>query len=705
MDGANNTRWKHERGRGTRFAEFGCRLAVAGLLLSLAQVSLGNRGITKLDMGWKFFRGDAPQAETSAFDDRTWKSVQVPHTWNVEDGADGGSYYRGPGWYRLHFELSDAVFKKRLFLRFGAASLVAKVYLNGHEVGEHRGGFAAFAFPISRFVKSGANELAVRVDNSRNTDVTPLSGDFTIYGGIYRPVELISMNEVGVSPMDDGGPGVYLTPKLGKDVAEVEVRTLVLGSGGPVAVRSIVKDANGRIIALGEVSGTVQSDETKEFAATLKIVHPHLWDGVRDPYLYHVHIQVIRGKRVLDEVVQHLGLRNFHVDTVRGFLLNDKPYDLHGVNIHQGRPSVGWAATSSMADADYSLIREMGCTGVRMAHYQHSDHESEICDRLGLAVWAELALVNQVSNTPEFRSNAQQQLRELIKQNYNHPSVMFWSLYNEPWLDAKSEPGMRQIEGLAELARRLDPSRMSTGAAVTPLNNWLTNVGDLASVNKYWGWYGGSPTNWPAELDKLRKAAPNRTFGMSEYGAGASLSQHEIPPRQPNPNSKWHPEEWASFFHENAWSGLSNRPYIWNKFVWVMFDFASDGRNEGDHPGINDKGLVAADHKTRKDDFYYYKAQWTTVPFVHLNSSRFNPRPAGTTEIRAYSNVSHLVLTIDGKSLGEMTRTASGVFVKNDVELVPGYHIVEARGDGNVQDRLRWTVTDVAKSPAVVGKP
>ena len=243
--------------------------------------------------------------------------------------------------------------------------------------------------------------------------------------------------------------------------------------------------------------------------------------------------------------MQPLGLRTFHVDPEKGLILNGKPYDLHGVNIHQGRPSVGWAVTPAMEDEDYAMVREMGCTGVRMCHYQHDEHEVALCDRLGLGVWAELALVNQVSNTPEFRANAERQLRELIKQNYNHPSVMFWSLYNEPWLDAESEPGMRQTEGLAALAKRLDPSRPTTGAAVTSLDSWLTNVGDLPSVNKYWGWYGGAPTIWPAEMEGLRRGAPGRAFGMSEYGAGASAIQHEVPPRQPNPEQQVAPRGMA----------------------------------------------------------------------------------------------------------------------------------------------------------------
>ena len=661
----------------------------------LAATCLAGRTSQTLGTGWRFHRGDAAGAEAVGFDDRTWSAVAVPHTWNAADGADGGGYYRGPGWYRLSLDLTPAQLQKRLFLRFGAASLAARAYLNGQPLGEHRGGFAAFVLPISRFAKAGANELAVRVDNARNLDYAPLSGDFTIYGGLYRKVELLALDEVGVSPLDDGGPGVYLTPKAGKDAWEVGMRTILLGTAGDATVRTTVEDAKGRVVARAETKGTIRGDEPKELTATLRVAKPHLWDGVRDPYLYRARVRVVRGGKTLDEVAQPLGFRTFRVDPEKGVILNGRPYDLHGVNVHQGRTDVGFAVTPAMEDEDYALVREMGCTAVRMCHYQHDEHEVELCDRLGLGVWAELAVVNQVSDTPVFRANAEQQLRELVKQNSNHPSVMIWSLYNEPWVDrTRGDAEWRQMEGLSRLAKAMDPDRLVTGAMNWGPDYWLTWVGTNASQNHYWGWYNGTAAQWPANLDAERKQTPQgRPFGISEYGAGASAFQHEVPPKQPNPNSRWHPEEWQAGVHETIWPALEARPWLWSKFIWVMFDFASDGRNEGDRPGINDKGLVTADRKVRKDAFYYYKAQWSKEPFVHLTSARFSPRPAGATEIRVYSNSPRVALTLDGKSMGEMTRVAPGVFVKTGVELPPGEHAVEAKGDGKAMDRVTWKVT------------
>lgn len=670
-------------------------------LLSLAvALACAGRSERTLERGWRFMKGDQPGAEAPTFDDRGWAPIRLPHTWNVEDGADGGSQYRGAGWYRLKLDLSPELLKKRLFLRFGAATLVAKVYLNGREVGEHRGGFAAFTLPISKFARPGVNELSVRVDNARNTDVIPLSGDFTIYGGLTREVKLLALDEIGVSPVDEGGPGVYVTPHVVNGDGEVEVRSVLLGEveqPANVTVETRIENAKGALVARSLAPAVVASGASIQSASKLRVPRPHLWDAIRDPYLYRARVRVIRGGRVLDEVVQPLGFRTFRIDPEKGLFLNGKPYDFRGVNLHQGRPSVGWAATRAMQEEDYRLVREMGCTGVRMAHYQHADYEVELCDRLGLVVWAELAAVNQVSDTPAFRDNAAQQLRELIKQSANHPSVLMWSLYNEPWIDkVKGDGEWRVMEDLVRLAKSMDPDRLVTGAMNWGPNYWLTWIGDIASLNHYWGWYDGAATDWPARIEAIRKEAGGRTFGISEYGAGASVIQHEVPPRPVVPASRWHPEEYQSQFHETVWPALEARPWLWCKLIWVMFDFPADWRNEGDRPGINDKGLVTADRKTKKDVFYYYQALWTKTSVLHIASRRFDPRPPGQTEIRVYSNLPAVRLRLDGRDLGEMAKVAPGVFVKTDVTLTEGRHTVVASG-GRSSESVTWTVRPIAR--------
>jgi beta-galactosidase len=352
--------------------------------------------------------------------------------------------------------------------------------------------------------------------------------------------------------------------------------------------------------------------------------------------------------------------------------------------------------TKSQIEQDYDLVEEMGCTSVRLAHYPHSTAALDQCDKRGFVTWSELAVVNKVSDTPEFVRNARRQLRELIKQQFNHPSFLLLSVYNEPWIDkVKGDGEWRVIETLAKDAKALAPGKLVTGAMNWGPNFWLTWAGDLGSFNHYWGWYDGTIAEWPARLEKIRTEAGGRSFGMSEYGAGASIIQHEVPPKQPVAPSRWHPEEWQSTFHEGVWPALAERDWIWCKYVWVMFDFASDGRNEGDTPGVNDKGIVTADRKTRKDAFYYYKAQWSKTPFVHITSRRFSPRPAGETTVRVYSNCDSVSLSLNGGSLGKMRRLAPGVFEFAGINLRPGDARVEVTGlsgNKNFVDRCTWKV-------------
>ena len=649
-----------------------------------------------LEHGWRFVKQDEPGAQAPGFDDSAWQQVSLPHTWNAEDGARGGGYYRGPGWYRLHLNIEKGLADKSLFLRFGAATLVAQVYVNGELAGSHEGGFGAFCFDVTKLAHVGDNVVAVRVNNAYNRNVSPLSGDFTIYGGLYREVKLIALNPVSISPLDDASSGVYLRADLTANSAAVHVR-VELRNGSPrgefVTVATTVRDAGGRIV--GKASSTLKFPglTTGEAQNELTIARPHLWNGVNEPYLYRATVDVRRDSTLVDRVNQSLGLRSFKVDTDRGLILNGKPYELHGVNVHQGRPSCGWASTAAMQREDYDMVRELGCTGVRMPHYQHADNEYALCDERGLVVWAELALVNRVTDSPEFRANVKQQLTELIKQNYNHPSILFWSMYNEPGIDrTRGDKEWQIVPELVAVAHSLDSTRPTTGAVSMGATNWLDWCMDIASFNRYWGWYDGEASLWKTRLPALRREALNRSFGISEYGAGGSVNQHELNPTHPKSGGPWHPEEYQALVHETSWPVIADKPWIWCKFLWVMFDFGSSGRNEGDHAGINDKGLVTGDRKTRKDAFYYYKAQWTSTPFVYITDRRFDPHPSGTSTLKVYSNCESVELWVNGQSLG-VKRGADHVFVWPDVELANGRAQVRAVGVAsgkNVSDSLQW---------------
>ena len=671
-------------------------LIVAAIMASVSAYAQ-TRSVQLLGGGWRFTKGDPSGAQSPGFDDSAWSGVSIPHTWNVDDGARGGDYYRGPGWYRLHLDVTPEMAGRSLFLRFGAAALVSKVYVNGEWVGDHAGGFSAFCFEVTKWLKPGDNVVAVLVDNSIKKDVTPLSGDFTVYGGLYREVKLLVLNPVSISPLDDASSGVYLTPEVNAARAKVQVATVLRnGSGDParVTVTTRITDAAGMEVKRVSAEQTIAPYSSATATEALQIARPHLWDGVRDPYLYHATVEVWVHGHLVDSVEQPLGLRYFTVDPEKGFLLNGKPYDVHGVNIHQGRPSVGWASTPAMEQEDYDLVAELGATGLRMPHYQHAENEYTQCDHHGFVVWAELALVNKVTDTPEFYDNAKQQLTELIKQDYNHPSIFFWSMYNEPWVDKEMpEHSWRIVKELVSLSHQLDPTRLTTGAATIGVEDPLDWDMDIASFNRYWGWYSGEASQWESQLADMRQGSGGRSFGMSEYGAGASVYQHENHPAHPKTGGHWHPEEWQAEVHEQIWPVLADKPWLWCKFVWVMFDFGSAWRNEGDHGGINDKGLVTGDRKIKKDAFYYYKACWTTAPFVYVTDRRFSPRPAGPSDLKVYSNCSSVELFLNGKSLG-VQQSGTHVFVWPNVDLAAGPCEVVAHGvaGGKVEDKVSWDV-------------
>jgi beta-galactosidase len=658
------------------------------------------RPFISLNADWRFRQGAADDEAGPTGDDARGEVVQLPHTWNARDGQDGGGdYYRGPGWYWRPVDFPDQLRGRRLFVRFGAANTVADVFLNGEHLGQHRGGFAAFCLEITPHVRFGRpNLLAVRVDNRHFDDVPPWSADFTFFGGLYRDVQLLVTNPVCITPLDYAAPGVYLVPtRVTVERAEVDVVTK-LSNGVPaeqsVTVITTVQDAARRPVAVEETPTTLRANSEGLVTQHLAMDSPHLWNGRADPYVYTVQVQLAADGRIVDEVRQPLGLRTFRVDPDRGFFLNGAPLDLHGVSRHQDRLDRGWAIGRKEHDEDFALIQELGCTAVRLAHYQHDDYAYTLCDQAGLIVWAEIPLIDRISDTPAFRSNCRQQLVELIRQNYNHPSILFWGVHNEitaPW---RAGPDPADLIGdLAQLARQEDPTRKVVCAATDPVDhpaNWQT---DLVAFNRYFGWYGGQPEDLGDWVDRTHRAHPDRPLGISEYGAGASVQHHEVPPRLPRHDGPWHPEEWQAQVHEVQWPALQARPYLWCKFLWNMFDFASDARNEGDAPGRNDKGLVTYDRQTKKDAFYWYKAQWSQEPFVHLTSRRFKERPGTEVTVRAYSNGERVELWINDTSLG----TQSGehhIFEWVGVKLRPGINAIRTVatcGTRQVEDSCRWT--------------
>lgn len=655
---------------------------------------------TDLNQGWRFVLEDATGAHEPGFDDASWQTVDTPHTWNAEDGADGGSdYHRGVGWYRRHVEVPASEAGRRQILQFAGVNQVAEVWVNGTHVGTHVGGYARFRFDVTEhLVVGGDNVVAVRVDNAHDPDIAPLNADFSFQGGIYRNVSLWSVDPLMVRVLDHAGPGVYVRQRdVSAEEATVEVTTKLWnnrGGSAQVAVRTTVTDADGAVVAQETSSAqALAAGRGTEVAQTLTIDSPRLWNGTADPYLHRVHAEVLdaRTGTVTDVVTEPLGLRTIRIDPAGGFFLNGEHVPLKGVNIHQDRAGKGWAVNNADHVEDMRLVQEVGANAVRTAHYQHDQRTYDLADEMGMVVYAEIPFVNAYTDSAAFRENVEQQLVEMVRQNYNHPSIALWGIGNEIRTD--DAVANEIVAMLQETVDAEDPDRITTYATCCigdtgPLNRHA----DTASYNRYYGWYSRDMAHLGTWADQLHAKEPQRAIGISEYGAGANVEHHALHPDKPVTTGQWHPEEYQAEYHEQSWAEIEARPFIWGSFVWNMFDFASDRRDEGAQPGINDKGLVTWDRKIRKDAFWFYRAAWSDEPTLQVASERWTDRTDLLTDVKVYSNATSVRATLNGTSLGPRS-SEDHVFRWEDVELRPGANTVEVTAtiDGEVHtDTVTW---------------
>jgi len=671
-----------------------------GLTLALTIASTARaREDQRLDGDWRFQLDEVAGAEAPGLDDHGWQTVSLPHNWGWEDAQAGRPNFRGPGWYRRALAVT-AQPGKRYFLRFEAASLVADVWLNGQLLGQHRGGFGAFCFEVTTNLSaSGANLLAVRVSNEKFPDLAPLSGDFSVYGGLYRPVHLIVTDEENIALSDHGSSGVAWSQTSVTATQAVLDVTAQISNGtrkkAPLTLVASVLDTTGQTVVQTETPITLAPRDTAPYYLRLTLPQPHLWNGCQDPYLYRavVELQTTNGMAV-DRVEQPLGLRFYSVDPDRGFFLNGQPYHLHGVDRHQDFMNRGWAITEADMDQDIALLKEIGATVVRCAHYQHRDYFYSLCDRAGILVWAEIPQVNAVRDTPEFANASRGQLLDLIRQNVNHPAIFAWSLGNE--IGSTSDDPHRELQDLATLAHGEDPTRPTIEATSTGARPEMNKIPDLLGWNIYPGWYSGAKEKYGEELDARRENSRHGGLCISEYGAGANTAQHEQNAKQPKPTGPWHPEEWQAEVHEAAWAAMKQRPFVWGTFVWCMFDFAVSTRHEGDQPGLNDKGLVTRDRQTKKDAFYFYKANWSAEPVLYLTSRRFTERTNAVTDVKIYSNLKAPELFVNGASQGKRSDGENGVFIWKNVALAPGENKISAQaqaGGQTLTDECMWKLS------------
>ncbi|NCE71431.1 glycoside hydrolase family 2 TIM barrel-domain containing protein [Odoribacter sp. Z80] len=648
-------------------------LLLIGILWFQVYVVFGQRKDILLNKNWKF-------RFSHQVDKNSSRRVDLPHTWNTEDALSGKTdYKRGIGNYEKSLYIEPEWEGKRLFLRFEGANSVANVFVNHRHVGEHRGGYGAFIFEITDFVKYGEqNPVLVRVNNGEQLDVMPLVGDFNFYGGIYRNVHLLVTEKVCVSPLDYASSGVYLEQQVvNEKEAEVLARIHLSNKGEAqeIGLRVVVKD-NHRVISQEEKNIYLNQGEDSQESIALHISHPHLWNGREDPFMYDVEVEVIRGGRVTDRVVQPLGLRYYRTDPAEGFFLNGKHLALRGVCRHQDRAGVGNALSREHHEEDVALLLEMGANAVRLAHYPHATEVYDLMDKYGIVVWAEIPFVGPGGyadkgfvDLPSFRYNGKEQLKELIRQHYNHPSVCFWGLFNE--LKEYGDNPVEYVKELNELAHAEDPTRPTTSASNQ--GGALNLITDHIAWNRYDGWYGGTPANLGKWLDRTHQSNPELKIGISEYGAGASIYHQQDTLVQTNPGSWWHPENWQTWYHMENWKVIAARPYIWGTFVWNMFDFGAAHRTEGERPGINDKGLVTFDRKVRKDAFYFYKANWNKKePMLYLAEKRNRHRLHPLQHFIAFTTAREAELFVNGKSCGKHKTDSYATVEWKDIPLKTG---------------------------------
>lgn len=680
--------------RPTMFRLLACILSLVLLWApgpALAQMVGASRETAALIAGWRFAQGEHPGAVAPSFDDSGWSRVTLPHTFNAAETGDG-SYYRGPAWYRRAFEIVRLRSGRRLFVQFDGAALVADVYLNGKPVCRHEGGHAAFRCDLTGGLALGRNLLAVRVDNSSNPAVSPLGGDFTVFGGLYRPVSLIEADEVHFDLLDHGGPGFYARAHdITADAAAVSAVAKLANDGSrarSVPVFARILDAEGREVARTSVSVRLPGRSIRDVALDMRLPSPRRWDGVRDPYLYQI---VVRIGDSGDEVSVPLGVRTVRIDPRKGFLLNGKPYPLRGVNLmHSARPGKGTGVTDAEVGEDFAIIRDMGSTAVRLTHFQHPQAAYQEADRLGLALSTEIGINGVVAEGPAFLANATQQMRELIAQNYNHPSVVIWGLGNEVY---STEPVVEHVlRALQQVAKAADPDRPTTYAHCCQQDDHpKALISDVIGFNRYFGWYPDQKGTIGEWAEGFHTRHPDRAFAVSEYGAGASILHQEDPPRTVVPASGWHPEQYQALYHERNWLELKDKPYLWGTFIWVGFDLASAGRNEGDRRGINDKGLVTYDRKVRKDAWYWYRAWWSDQPTLYITSRRFTERSDRDATVKIYTSAPAATLFLNGVEIG--TRPAVDRIVRWPVTLRRGANAIEVRATAKgeaLSDRVTW---------------
>ncbi|WP_099371491.1 glycoside hydrolase family 2 protein [Sphingobacterium sp. 1.A.5] len=685
-----------------------------GLLIS--QVSLGQSRIQKsFNEGWKFYKANNSTFFTDFengqkyFDNQgqwtkleVWEDIQLPHTYNKTDMQLDRNFFEGKAVYQKSYTASPEDKNRRTFLKFEGVGAVAQLFVNGNYIGEHKGGYSMFAFEITNSIDyEKENTITVVADNKSRKDIIPINHFlFPVYGGIYRPVHIITTNKTNFVVTDQAAPGIFIKQKnvSGKS-AEIHVEAKIETKEKHTQNADLVieiKDMAGKTILTEKQAISVSPQGVTYVNEIINMKSPHLWDGIKDPYLYSLTAKLVSNGKELDVVKQPLGVRHVELIAGNGVFLNGKKYPMYGVTRHQDREGFGSALSFEQHKEDFMLIKEMGATTIRLAHYQQSPEVYSLADSIGFLTWAEIPFVNRVSYYEN--DNAKQQMSELVKQNFNHPSIYIWGVHNEVYSKTADEQVPVLSRELNDIAKTLDPDRYTvavTGYNVIDRQENLST--DVQGINHYFGWYGGKIEDLGPWAQKVQQDFPDYKIMLSEYGADGNIdiSKETVEPPTDVISGKAFPENYQTETHIQQWAAIEKNPIILASYLWNAFEFAVPAWNRGGVNARNLKGLITFDRKRKKDSFYWYKANWNPEPMIYLANRRDSLRSNNVAKIQLFSNLPNVKVTVNGKAYSAKQGVNSKHWVIDNVQLQKGENKIQASGkNGNTEltDDMIWTL-------------
>ncbi|MDR1370870.1 MAG: beta-galactosidase [Dysgonamonadaceae bacterium] len=672
-------------------------------------LSANGRDVKTFNDNWLF-----KKAENLPKVDDSWVSVNIPHTWNAEDMQIKKTiYYAGEAFYKKKYSPETSLSEKRIFLRFEGVASVAEVYVNNNFAGNHKGAYSAFVVEITNLLRFGeSNDILIKVNNEPTPEVIPVNNTlFGVYGGIYRPVSLIITDKINIAVTDYASPGIYISQKnVTSKSADVNIKIKLENKNKKrkdARLITTVYETDGRVKKKQESVVTLLPQGRQFFHQDFRIKNPHLWQGLEDPYLYKVVTQLVSGGQVVDEVIQALGLRNFELKAADGMYLNGKKVPMYGVCRHQDRWGSGSALSNEQHATDLAIIKEIGATTIRFAHYQQAEYIYSKCDSIGFIIWAEIPFVNRV--TTQERENARSQLTELIRQNYNHPSIYVWGLHNEVYTPYNYTVDL--TTELNDLAKSEDPYRYTVSVSGYSKVDQACNLNaDIQGINHYFGWYGGEISDIEKWVTGMEKEFPGYKIIFSEYGAEANVDQQEeVVGEFGRYFSQFYPETFSTKFHEIQWGVISKHPYLIASYIWNTFDFATPATTQGGVEARNMKGLVTFDRKIKKDPFYWYKANWSKEPVLYITQRRAAERENQLTPVTVYSNMGVPRLFVNGVEMTDYEMGTTKVhYVFKNISLKDGENTIQAKvaNDGKqLEDQIIWNYSLDNKRLNKYGQP